>query len=43
VQRGVDESGTAASQVLAAAQSLSGESTRLQEEVSRFLNSVRAA
>jgi methyl-accepting chemotaxis protein len=43
VQRGVDESGTAASQSLSAAQSLSGESSRLKQEVGRFLNSVRAA
>ena len=43
VQRGVDESGIAASHVLSAAQSLSGESTRLRQEVGRFLNSERTA
>jgi methyl-accepting chemotaxis protein len=43
VQRGAGETGSASSQVLSAAQSLSGESNRLKTEVSRFLNSVRAA
>jgi methyl-accepting chemotaxis protein len=43
VQRGAGETGSASSQVLAAAQSLSGESNRLRLEVGRFLNSVRAA
>jgi len=43
VQRGASETGSASSQVLLAAQSLSSESTRLKLEVSRFLNSVRAA
>jgi methyl-accepting chemotaxis protein len=43
VQRGVGEAGSASSQVLSAAQSLSGESNRLKLEVGRFLNSVRAA
>jgi len=43
VQRGASETGTASSQVLAAAQSLSGESNRLRLEVGKFLNSVRAA
>ena len=41
VQRGAGE--TASSQVLAAAQSLSGDSKRLKLEVGKFLNSVRAA
>ncbi len=43
VQRGASETGSASSQVLSAAQSLSGDSNRLKLEVSRFLNSVRAA
>jgi methyl-accepting chemotaxis protein len=43
VQRGASETGSASSQVLSAAQSLSGESTRLKLEVGKFLNSVRAA
>jgi methyl-accepting chemotaxis protein len=43
VQRGASETGVASSQVLAAAKSLSNESNRLKLEVSKFLNSVRAA
>jgi methyl-accepting chemotaxis protein len=43
VQRGVTETGTASSQVLSAAQSLSTESSRLKREVGKFMNSVRAA
>jgi methyl-accepting chemotaxis protein len=43
VQRGASETGSASSQVLSAAQSLSGESNRLKTEVGKFLNSVRAA
>lgn len=43
VQRGASETGSASSQVLSAAQSLSSDSNRLKAEVSRFLNSVRAA
>jgi methyl-accepting chemotaxis protein len=43
VQRGASETGTASSQVLAAAQSLSGDSNRLKLEVGRFLDTVRAA
>ena len=43
VQRGASETGSASSQVLSAAQSLSSESSRLKQEVSRFLQSVRAA
>ena len=43
VQRGVEEAGIASSQVLTAAQSLSGESARLKREVGNFLRSVRAA
>jgi methyl-accepting chemotaxis protein len=43
VQRGASETGTASSQVLSAAQSLSSESNRLKLEVGRFLSSVRAA
>jgi methyl-accepting chemotaxis protein len=43
VQRGAAETGSASSQVLSAAQSLSGDSNRLKLEVGKFLNSVRAA
>ncbi|MGY4304796.1 methyl-accepting chemotaxis protein [Bradyrhizobium sp. USDA 4369] len=43
VQRGASETGTASSQVLSAAQMLSGDSNRLKLEVDRFLNTVRAA
>ena len=43
VQRGANETGSASSLVLSAAQSLSGESNRLKLEVGKFLNSVRAA
>jgi methyl-accepting chemotaxis protein len=43
VQRGASETGTASSQVLSAAQMLSGDSDRLKLEVGKFLSSVRAA
>ena len=43
VQRGAGETGSASSQVLSSAQSLSSDSNRLKHEVSKFLNSVRAA
>ncbi|MBI5128339.1 MAG: methyl-accepting chemotaxis protein [Rhodopseudomonas palustris] len=43
VQRGATETGAASSQVLHAAQSLSGDSNRLRLEVERFLGTVRAA
>ena len=43
VQRGASETGSASSQLLAAAQSLSGNSKRLKLEVGKFLSSVRAA
>ena len=43
VQRGAGETGSASSQVLSAAQMLSGDSSRLKAEVSKFLSSVRAA
>jgi methyl-accepting chemotaxis protein len=43
VQRGASATGSASSQVLSAAQSLSGDSNRLKLEVGKFLNSVRAA
>jgi methyl-accepting chemotaxis protein len=43
VQRGAGETGAASSQVLSAAQSLSGGSHRLRLEVGKFLDSVRAA
>jgi methyl-accepting chemotaxis protein len=43
VQRGASETGTASSQVLSAAQLLSGDSNRLKLEVGKFLDSVRAA
>jgi len=42
VQRGASETGSASSQVHAAAQSLSGDSDRLKQEVGRFLSSVRS-
>jgi methyl-accepting chemotaxis protein len=43
VQRGTSETGSASSQVLSAAQSLSRDSNRLKTEVGKFLNTVRAA
>ena len=43
VQRGTSETGSASSQVLSAAQSLSRDSKRLKLEVGKFLNSVRTA
>ena len=43
VQRGAGETGSASSQVLSAAQMLSGDSNRLKVEVDRFLSTVRAA
>jgi methyl-accepting chemotaxis protein len=43
VQRGASETGSASSEVLSAAQSLSVESNRLKLEVGKFLSSVRAA
>ena len=43
VQRGASETGSASAQVHSAARSLSVESNRLKLEVSKFLNSVRAA
>jgi methyl-accepting chemotaxis protein len=43
VQRGASETGSASSQVLSAAQTLSEDSSRLRQEVGKFLNSVRAA
>jgi methyl-accepting chemotaxis protein len=43
VQRGASETGSASSQVLSAARSLSSDSNRLKLEVSKFLNSVHAA
>jgi methyl-accepting chemotaxis protein len=43
VQRGASETGSASSQVLSAAQSLSRDSNRLKLEVGKFLSSVRAA
>ena len=43
VQRGSTETGSASSQVLSAAQSLSRDSNRLKLEVGRFLSTVRAA
>ena len=43
VQRGAAETGSASSQVLAAAQSLALEGNRLKLEVGNFLNTVRAA
>ncbi|MHC2257653.1 methyl-accepting chemotaxis protein [Bradyrhizobium embrapense] len=43
VQHGANETGSASTQVLSAAQSLSGDSNRLKLEVGRFLEAVRAA
>jgi methyl-accepting chemotaxis protein len=43
VERGANETGSASSQVLSAARVLSGDSSRLRQEVSKFLASVRAA
>jgi len=43
VQRGATETGSASSQVLSAAQTLSADSGRLKTEVSKFLTNVRAA
>jgi methyl-accepting chemotaxis protein len=43
VNRGADETGSASSQVLAAAQSLSRESNQLKTEVNAFVATVRAA
>ena len=43
VQRGAGETGTASSQVLSSAQSLSSDSNRLKREVGKFLNSIRVA
>ena len=43
VQRGAGETGSASSQVLTAARSLSGDSSRLKSEVGKFLSSVRVA
>jgi len=43
VQRGATETGSASSQVLSAARSLSQESSRLKLEVGKFLDTVRAA
>jgi len=43
VQRGAGETGLASSRVFSAAQSLSGESSRLKAEVATFLDSIRAA
>jgi aerotaxis receptor len=43
VQRGAGETGTASSQVLSAAQSLSSDSNRLKLEVGKFLETVRVA
>jgi methyl-accepting chemotaxis protein len=43
VQRGASETGSASSQVLSSAQSLSSDSNRLKLEVGKFLATVRAA
>jgi methyl-accepting chemotaxis protein len=43
VQRGASETGSASSQVLSAAQSLSSDSNRLKMDVGKFLSAVRAA
>jgi methyl-accepting chemotaxis protein len=43
VERGATQTGSASTQVLTAARSLSGESSRLKLEVGKFLTAVRAA
>lgn len=43
VERGANETGAASTQLLSAAQSLARESSGLQQEVGRFLQTVRAA
>ena len=43
VNRGASETGQASAEVLQSAQTLSGESTRLREELDRFMGSIRAA
>jgi methyl-accepting chemotaxis protein len=43
VNRGAAETGSASSDVLDAARSLSTESTRLREELDRFMANIRAA
>ncbi|WP_439372721.1 methyl-accepting chemotaxis protein [Bradyrhizobium sp. DASA03120] len=43
VQHGASQTGSASANVLAAARSLSGESTRLKTEVGKFLDAIRAA
>jgi len=43
VKSGAQETGAASSQVLTSAQSLAAESSRLQAEVVKFLEEVRAA
>lgn len=43
VNKGASETGSASSQVLSSAKSLSGESRNLKAEVERFLSTVRAA
>ncbi|HEY0848336.1 MAG TPA: methyl-accepting chemotaxis protein, partial [Bradyrhizobium sp.] len=43
VQHGATETGSASTQVLSAARMLSGDSSRLKAEVSKFLTTVRAA
>jgi len=43
VQRDADKTGSASSEVLSAAKSLSQDSGRLKQEVGRFLDSIRAA
>jgi methyl-accepting chemotaxis protein len=43
VNRGASDTGSASSQVLGSAQSLSRESGRLKVEVEKFVNMVRAA
>jgi len=43
VSRGVQETGSAAAQVLAASEQLSKQATDLQNSISGFLDNVRAA
>jgi hypothetical protein len=43
VNRGAAETGSASANVLDAARSLSAESSRLREELNRFMSNIRAA
>jgi hypothetical protein len=43
VNRGATETGSASDEVLNSAQTLSAESTRLRQELDRFMTTIRAA